>query len=49
MFEKIKQDAINAKKKARQQGGIVTESELEKVFSDADLAIATDNLKIKLS
>ena len=49
MFEKIKTDAINAKKKARQQGGIVTESELEKVFSDADLAIAVDDLKINLS
>lgn len=49
MFEKIKTDAIKAKQKARQQGGIVTESELGKVFSDADLTIAVDDLKINLS
>lgn len=49
MFEKIKKDAIKAKKKARQQGGIVTDSELRKIFSDADLVIAADDLKIKIS
>lgn len=49
MFTKIKADAIAAKKKARQQGGIVTIGELEKVFSSADLAIAAEDLKINLS